>query len=210
MGDIANPIPFVQRGQTGQSTVANVLYAAGGAPIGMVGTMYDGIVAMANGDVMKGMEKVIPVKAVKDALRTYRYADEGMTDKRGNVILSPEKFDAWDLTLRGMGFTPTKESEYYAANAAMQEAKTAATDVRTRLLREYSEAKLKGQSTEEVDAKIAEFNERHPEKSVKIDFSTKLKAVQARRKMAAERTESGLRVGKYEKPFASEARFAQE
>lgn len=210
MGDIANPIPFVQRGQTGQSTVANVLYAAGGAPIGMVGTMYDGIVAMANGDVMKGMEKVIPVKAVKDALRTYRYADEGMTDKRGNVILSPEKFDAWDLTLRGMGFTPTKESEYYAANAAMQEAKTAATDVRTRLLREYSEAKLKGESTEDIDAKIVDFNSRHPEKTVKIDYSTKLKAVQARRKMAAERNEAGLRIGKNEKPFADEARFATQ
>lgn len=210
MGEIANPIPFVQRGATGQSTVANVMYAAGGAPIGMVGTMYDGIVAMANGDVAKGMEKVIPVKAVKDALRTYRYADEGMTDKRGNVILAPEKFDAWDLTLRGMGFTPTKESEYYAANAALQEAKMAATDVRTRLLRDYSEAKLKGEPTDEVDAKIAEFNERHPEKGVKIDMSTKLKSVQARRKMAAERTESGLRVGKYEKPFAGAARFAEE
>lgn len=210
MGDIANPIPFVQRGQTGQSTVANVIYAAGGAPIGMVGTMYDGIVAMANGDVMKGMEKVVPVKAVKDALRTYRYADEGMTDKRGNVILAPEKFDTWDLALRGMGFAPTKESEYYAANAAMQAAKTAATDVRNRLLREYSEAKLKGESTESVDAKIVEFNDRHPEKGIKIDFSTKLKSVQARRKMAAERTESGVRIGKYEKPFASEARFATE
>lgn len=210
MGDIANPIPFVQRGATGQSTVANVLYAAGGAPIGMAGTMYDGIVAMANGDVLKGMEKVIPVKAVKDALRTYRYADEGMTDKRGNVILAPEKFDTWDLALRGMGFSPTKETEYYAANAALQTAKMAATDVRTRLLRDYSEAKLKGESTADVDAKIAEFNERHPEKGIKIDFSTKLKSVQARRKMAAERTESGVRIGKYEKPFASEARFASE
>lgn len=210
MGDIANPIPFVQRGQTGQSTVANVLYAAGGAPVGMVGTMYDGIVAMANGDVMKGMEKVVPVKAVKDALRAYRYSDEGMTDKRGNVILAPEKFDTWDLALRGMGFSPTKETEYYAANAAMQAAKTAATDVRTRLLRDYSEAKLKGESTEAVDAKIIEFNERHPEKGVRIDFSTKIKAVQARRKMANERTESGVRIGKNEKPFASEARFATQ
>jgi hypothetical protein len=176
----------------------------------MAGTMYDGIVAMANGDVMKGMEKVIPVKAVKDALRTYRYADEGMTDKRGNVILAPEKFDAWDLTLRGMGFTPTKESEYYAANAALQGAKVAATDARTRLLREYSEAKLKGESTEGVDAKIADFNARHPEKTVRIDFSTKLKAVQARRRMAAERNEAGLRIGKNEKPFADEARFATQ
>jgi hypothetical protein len=210
MGDIANPIPFVQRGATGQSTVANAMYAAGGASVGMVGTMYDGVVAMANGDVAKGMEKVIPVKAVKDALRTYRYADEGMTDKRGNVILPPEKFDAWDLALRGMGFTPTKESEYYEANAALQEAKVAATDVRTRLLRQYSEAKLKGEDVSEVDAKIAEFNERHPEKGVKIDMSTKLKSVQARRKMAAERTESGVRIGKYEKPFAAQARFATE
>jgi len=210
MGDIANPIPFVQRGATGQSTLANIAYATLGAPAGMAGTMYDGVVAVANGDVLKGMEKIIPIKAVKDALRTYRYSDEGMTDKRGNVILAPEKFDTWDLALRGMGFTPTKEAEYYEANAALQAAKTAATDVRTRLLREYSEAKLKGESTETVDAKIAEFNDRHPEKGVKIDFSTKLKSVQARRKMAAERTESGVRVGKYEKPFASEARFAEE
>jgi len=210
MGDIANPIPFVQRGQTGQSTVANVLYAAGGAPVGMVGTTYDGLVAMANGDVLKGVEKVIPIKAVKDALRTYRYADEGMTDKRGNVILPPEKFDTWDLALRGMGFTPTKESEYYEANAALQEAKTAATDVRTKLLRKYAEARMKDEDMDDINDEIDAFNERHPEKGVRIDVSAKLKSVQARRKMAAERTESGVRIGKYEKPFASEARFAEE
>jgi hypothetical protein len=210
LADVAHPMPFVQRGTTGASTIANTMYAAGGAPVGMAGTFADGIVAMANGDFLKGLEKIIPLKEAKDALRTYRYAEEGMTDKRGNVILPPEKFSTWDLSLRLMGFTPTIESEYYAANAAMQEAKMAATDARNLLLRRYAEARMKDEDTSAIEDKIDSFNERHPEKGVRIDVSAKLKAVQQRRTMANERTESGLRIGKREKPFASEARFATE
>lgn len=210
MAEVANPLPFVQRGNTGASTIANTMYAAGGAPIGMFGSLYDGVVDLANGDGLKGAEKIIPVKAMKDALRAYRYSDEGMTDKRGNVILPPEKFDSMDIAMRGMGFTPTKEAEYYEANAALQSAKTAATDVRTQLLRRYAEARMKDEDTDAIEEKIDAFNERHPEQGVRIDVSSKLKAVQARRRMAAERTESGVRIGKYEKPFADEARFATE
>lgn len=209
MAELANPIPFVQRGTTGASTVANVLYAAGGAPVGMIGTMYDGLVAMANGDVAKGVEKVIPVKMVKDALRAYRYADEGLTDRRGNVVLPPEKFDTIDLALRGMGFTPTIEAEYYAANEAVQSAKTAATDVRTRLIRQYAEAKMRGEPVADVREEIAGFNSRHPQQGIRITESTLLKAIAARRQMAAQRTESGVRISKADKPFASAARFAE-
>lgn len=208
MAELANPIPFVQRGATGASTVANVLYAAGGAPVGMIGTMYDGLVAMANGDTLKGVEKIIPVKMMKDALRMYRYTDEGLTDRRGNVILPPEKFDTIDLALRGMGFTPTIESEYYAANEAVQSAKTAATDVRTRLIRQYSEARMRGEPVDDIRQDIAQFNQRHPEQSVRITESTLLKALNARRQMAAQRNEAGVRISKAEKPFADRARFA--
>jgi hypothetical protein len=209
MADIANPIPFVQRGNTGSSTVANTIYAGLGAPAGMIGTMYDGLVDLANGNGLKGIEKLVPVKELKDALRTYRYSTEGLTDKRGNVVLPPEKFDAWDLSLRGMGFTPTIESEYYAANAAMQNAKQAATDVRNGLLARYAQAKVAGEDTSEISQKVSEFNDRHPEQGVRITMSNLLQATQARRKMGAERTSAGLRVGKAQKPFAGEARFAE-
>jgi hypothetical protein len=208
MAEIANPIPYVQRGSTGQSTVANVMSAFGGAAVGMTGNMVDGVMDMANGDVLKGMEKVIPLREAKDLLRTYRYSDEGLTDKRGNVILPPESFSAWDLALRGMGFTPTIESEYYAANSALKNAEQAAKDVRNSLLRQYSEARVKDADIDAIQDKIDAFNERHPEQGVRITVSNLIRATQERRKMAEQRTASGVYIGKKQKPFADEARFA--
>ena len=208
MAEIANPIPYVQRGSTGQSTVANVMSAFGGAAVGMAGSMVDGVMDMANGDVLKGMEKVIPLREAKDLLRTYRYSDEGLTDKRGNVILPPESFSAWDLALRGMGFTPTIESEYYAANSALKNAEQAAKDVRNSLLRQYSEARVKDADIDAIQDKIDAFNDRHPEQGLRITVSNLLRAIQERRKMAEQRTASGVYIGKKQKPFADEARFA--
>jgi hypothetical protein len=210
LAEIANPIPFVQRGSTGQSMLANTLYAAAGAPAGMVGSAMDGVMQMANGDILKGVEQIVPLKEAKDLLRSYRYSTEGLTDRRGNVVLPPESFSAWDIAFRGMGFTPTKESEYYAANEAMHTAEQAAKDVKNNLLRRYAEARMNDKDTDAIQEKIDAYNDRHPEKGVRITVSAMLKAVQQRRKMAEERTSSGLRVGKAQRPFAEEARFAED
>ena len=210
LAEIANPIPFVQRGSTGQSMLANTLYAAAGAPAGMVGSAMDGIMQMANGDILKGVEQIVPLKEAKDLLRSYRYSTEGLTDRRGNVVLPPESFSAWDIAFRGMGFTPTKESEYYAANEAMHTAEQAAKDTKNNLLRRYAEARMKDEDTDAIQEKIDAYNDRHPEKGVRITVSAMLKAVQQRRKMAEERTGSGVRIGKAQRPFADEARFAED
>jgi hypothetical protein len=109
-----------------------------------------------------------------------------------------------------MGFTPTKESEYYAANEAMHTAEQAAKDVKNNLLRRYAEARMNDKDTDAIQDKIDAYNDRHPEKGVRITVSAMLKAVQQRRKMAEERTGSGVRIGKAQRPFADEARFAED
>lgn len=210
LAEIANPIPFVQRGSTGQSMLANTLYAAAGAPAGMVGSAMDGIMQMANGDILKGVEQIVPLKEAKDMLRAYRFSTEGLTDRRGNVVLPPESFSAWDIAFRGIGFTPTKESEYYAANEAMHTAEQAAKDTKNNLLRRYAEARMKDEDTDAIQEKIDAYNDRHPEKGVRITVSAMLKAVQQRRKMVEERTGSGVRIGKAQRPFADQARFAED
>jgi hypothetical protein len=210
LSEIANPIPYVQRGSTGQSMVANTIYAGLGAPAGLLGSAADGIMQMANGDIIKGIEHIVPLKEAKDMLRAYRFSTEGLTDRRGNVVLPPESFSAWDIAFRGMGFTPTKESEYYAANEAMHTAEQAAKDVKNNLLRRYAEARMNDKDTDAIQDKIDAYNDRHPEKGVRITVSAMLKAVQQRRKMAEERTGSGVRIGKAQRPFADEARFAED
>jgi len=163
---------------------------------------------VAGGDVLKGAEKVAPLKLVKDIGKSIRYGDEGMTDRNGNVILPSDQFDPWDLTLRAMGLGTTKESEYYDANNAVQTAKEAATGTRNKLLRKYAEARLANEPLGDIQAEIAEFNQRHPQKGVRIDASSMLRSVQNRRNMAQERDGSGVRAGKANEPYLDSARFA--
>jgi hypothetical protein len=208
MGDIGSPLPFARDGKTGPEKAGNYLAAASGAAVGTVATMYDGLAAMTEGELLKGGEKVLPLKAAQNLMRALRYGTDGMTNTRGEVVLSDDKFSGWDLALRAAGFSPTMESEYYEANNAVETSKRAAKDVRSGLLRDYAQAKLKGEDVADLYQSIREFNERHPEKGVRIDASAQLKAIQARRTLAAERNTVGVRTDKATRPFLEAGRFA--
>jgi hypothetical protein len=209
LGTIASPMPFVREGNSVQQTAGNVVLGALGAPASMAVNMIDGVGKLFSGEPEKGIEKIVPLKAAKDLVKSYRYTDEGLTDVNGKVILPDTAFDPWEIAMRGIGFTTTKESEYYAANNAVQTAKRAAEQTRQKLLDAYAKAKLAGESTTEIDGKILEFNERHPTKGVRIDHSTKLKSLQNNRKMQKERNEAGVRTGRGYEPYVAEGRFAE-
>ena len=208
MGQIGSPLPFMRQGKTAHEQVGNALAAAAGAPVGMMTSVFDGIHEITTGNVAKGAEKIVPVKLAQNMIRTYRYDTEGMTNRRGEVILPDEKFSAWDLALRAAGFSPMKESEYYDANTAVMNRKTAASDARSELLRDYAQAKLAGEDTADVLEKIREFNARHREVGLRIDASSRLKAVQTRRKFASNRNEAGLVKDKSTRAFINTGRFA--
>lgn len=208
MGDIGTPLPFMRQGRTGTEAVNNTLGAAAGAWAGAMASILDGIAFLANGDYAKAAEKIIPIKAAQNLVRGYRYDDQGLTNRNGELVVSAEKFSAWDIALRTAGFQPMREAEYYEANQAVEGAKRAAQDTRTKLLRQYAQAKLRGEPTADVDAEIKAFNERHPQKELRIDYSARARAVQARRKMADERNEVGVRVDRTGALFEDRGRFA--
>lgn len=208
MGDIGTPLPFMRQGRTGTEAVNNTLGAAAGAWAGTTASMLDGIAFLANGDYAKAAEKIIPIKAAQNLVRGYRYDDQGLTNRNGELVVPAEKFSAWDIALRTAGFQPMREAEYYEANQAVEGAKRAAQDTRTKLLRQYAQAKLRGEPTADVDAEIKAFNERHPQKGLRIDYSARARAVQTRRKMADDRNEAGVRVDRTGALFEERGRFA--
>ena len=206
---LLNPVPIVQRADGAKQQASNYFAAAvGGAPMSTLFNVYEGLGMVASGDVAKGAEKVIPLKAVQNLMRAVRYEDEGLTDRNGNVVLPSEKFDMADLVLRGMGFQTTKEENYYSANAAIQGAKDHITKRRTRLLNEYVQAQLSGEPLDDVERRIEAFNEANPERGVRIDRATKLRSLNARKRMVSERNDVGLRVNKQNEPFQQYGRFA--
>jgi hypothetical protein len=207
MGDIFSPLPFFKQGKTGQDQVANALLSAGGAPVSMMANIYDGLMKVADGDVMKGMEKIVPIKLAQNMIRAARYNEEGMTDTRGNTILGEERFGFWDKAFRAAGFQTTQESRYYEANAAVQKAEKAAMDRRNRLVTKWARAKMNNDDTADIEAAISEFNDKYRQRGVRIERSSLLKSLQYHKRAAAERNPVGIREDRITKQFAEHGRF---
>lgn len=206
-GQIASPLPFMRSGRTVEATAANVLLNMAGAPIGTVVDTVDGMQKMADGDMLKGIEKFFPLKLVKDLFRGYRMSTEGMTTSKGEDIKPAEAFDVWDITQRTMGFSPESEVLYYDANEVVQRQKEAVAGVRRGLLRRYAQAVIRGEPVEEIMEEIGEFGLRHPDN--KIDYTSRRRAVKERRRAAAERNGAGVRIDTSTAAFEEDIAFAE-
>ena len=202
LADVANPVPFYREGSTGRESAHNLLAAAAGAPFGTFATIWDGLMKIVDGDVQKGVEQVFPLKLAQTVFRAYRYSEEGLTDSRGNVVLTNDQFDAWDIAMRAIGFQTTKESLYYEANQAVNDAKYAAERARDKLIRNATKNGIR------ITSDILEFNARHP--NMKITYATLLKSMQQRNMMRMERTAYGVRNNKRNAEFMDRAEFAEK
>jgi len=209
MGDIGSIVPFAREGRTAKDTAENYMIAATGAPISMMLNIVDGVEKLAQGDVAKGVERIVPLKLVSNLVKAGRYGAEGLTDSRGETILDPERFSAWDITLRASGLQTTEESRYYEGNQAVQSTKDAVMTARQKIVRDFAQARLRGERTDDIMDRVNRFNTKNPDPKVRIKQETLLKAVQYRRKTGSERTESGLRARAQDKPFLPAGRFAE-
>lgn len=213
MGDIASVAPFIRQQDTAKGTAKEVLFNLAGAPVSYVANAYDGITEIADGDVLRGIEKVVPLKVAQNMARAYRYSEEGMTDSRGEPIFEADQFSPVDLMIRAAGFSTQKESMYYDAMNVMMRKKTAVEDKRSELMREFAQAALANDFKEKkrIRAEINAFNKRHNfKKGIRIDNRSLNTAIKNRRKGRQERTEIGIRGGKQYQPYMEEVRFATE
>jgi hypothetical protein len=63
--------------------------------------MAEGIGLMQKGDIYKGFEKMLP-NGLANAMKAYREATEGMSNKNNDMTLSPEEISLWDSFLTSM------------------------------------------------------------------------------------------------------------
>jgi len=194
LGDVFSPMPFLRTGaESGVEGLGNVLVAAGGAPMGMLANVYEAELALERGDYVGMLEKAMP-KAIKDILKAWRYSEEGIETRSGTRGTSKDAFDAWDVTLRGLGFSPMKESEYYEARTATAKVTKGIEDMRSRILKDYATAvrDKDARARDEAREAVKTFNKKHPK--FRITSGSLKRAVQGRRTTEREtiRPETGL------------------
>jgi hypothetical protein len=146
------------------STVLGLLDAFGGPVVG-IGTRIvdDAIPLIMEGEVYRGMEKMVPA-FISAPMKAVRYAREGgATTMRDDVIFD----DMGPLTLGGQffGFAPAGYTKQLEINSRDKRIDRVLNEKRTKLLRQRYLAIREGDYDEvaNVDEEIDAYNERNPD-----------------------------------------------
>lgn len=88
---------------------------------------------MHDGQIERGLEHFVPPE-MSALMKAYRYNKEGVTNLRGEPILTRDELDNRDLFLQSIGFTPQKVADARRVNTALKNVSQAIQDRREQLL----------------------------------------------------------------------------
>lgn len=192
MGDIGSPFPRLDMsGRTGREKVGALATAALGPVIGGLGSQFmDAAELFSQGDFAKAVERATP-KVMSDVLRAARMSTGGLTDRKGDQILSPEELGAWNVFLRAMGASSTTESNYYEGTRALKDTSQAVQDRKSRIANRFRAA-LRDGDMADVRKQIDAFNEDHPR--LRITAKDEVTWRRAQQRSSAARDATGIKV----------------
>lgn len=122
-----------------ESDVKSWLFDSVSGPVVSLGGDYvKGINLLANGEVTKAAEKLIPLKVAADSIRAYRQASEGKKSGTGKQTSAP--YSPTEAGLRALGFGTGREAEEGSANSAYYRGSAKAKEERNSLVSAWVEA----------------------------------------------------------------------
>jgi hypothetical protein len=111
MGNVLSVAPFTETdlsSATGYEKTA--MGFAGPFAGGLMPNMADGVGLMAQGDYYKGLEKFMP-NVVANSMKGYRFVTDGVTNKTGDLLMSPEDVKWTDGLMQSVGLPTTNLTE---------------------------------------------------------------------------------------------------
>jgi hypothetical protein len=160
------------------------------------------------GDTIRSMEYFMP-KALRDMMRTYRYANTGMTDWNGNVIQSPEQFSSTELAGRFLGFGTSTEAETYMARMYVQGQKNRMISQVKSFKNRYANAGSRREQ-QEIWEEIQAFNKSLPpdmRRTYRLTRAQLVRNMQERRRMQR-KMEKGVRFERKERQMKERIEWA--
>jgi hypothetical protein len=129
----------------------------------------EGLTDMYKGDVVRGLEKVLPA-AFKGVATTYRLSEEGAETRGELPMLAKSEITSSQLGAQLSGFGSTKLAQIQKERAARNKLFATAEKQRTSLLRDLNEAMYNFETNgsrdrTDMDAagrKLVEYNKKHP------------------------------------------------
>ena len=153
-----------------------------GAPYSIVDSAIRGVNLIAEGQMERGIEAVLPV-SMRNILKGGRYAIEGANTLRGDAVGDVNGYNA---AMQVLGFAPADLMKQYEENAYMTEKGKAIKSIEKNALKKYYAAMREGDVDGMMDAreKLFELGAKYPD--LKISEKTINQSVKARERISAE------------------------
>ena len=147
--------------KTDQHAVMDALEFLGGPVYGVGKRAIDGMGLVGEGEVQRGIEKMLPSFAA-NPLKAYRYGTEGATTLRGDPIT--EDLGWWNVGAQAFGFVPASYTKQLELNAVEKRKEREKNEKRSELMREFYFDLVDQDEAAMADTleEIVDFNERNP------------------------------------------------
>ena len=179
------------RPETMESSLGSLLLSVGGPWLTIGESGFRGVQDVANGNVLRGVERVAP-KMLRDFLKTYRYASEGLVNNAGDTVLDGNGVPPIELFLQASGFASAEVSNFYNRQSMIKDTERYGTARRDSLVNSFSRASTP-EDRREILKDVADFNRAFP--AARITRSTLVRSItgKAEREASYERHGANLR-----------------
>lgn len=157
----------------------------------------DGVGLISNGDYYKGLELLMP-RGVADGLRGWRFFNEGVSKRNGDVTLSADEINFFEMALQAVGLPPKDVTDNQMLRNSQFKADEFYKDRTSQLKRQYVEAYRDGDGAtmQEVRQSWMETQDARRRLGIKVQpLSELLKAPQEQRKRESKLQEESLLMG---------------
>ena len=182
-------------GKNWKETALNIAEANLGPSVSAGGTFVEGLGDLANGDVQRGLEKMVPA-LFKGSVVAHRLAEEGAQTRNHDVMLRKEEITALNLAAQMFGFAPTRLAKIQDTNFALKEVVVEAKKEKSKLLDELKDFEQNPSKTikdmRALDNRIDQHNKKYGYlEDFVIDEDTRERSLKSYEKRK-ENTERGL------------------
>gem|GEM_PF-5205844 len=154
------------RAQSGNEFLEALLVTYFGAPGGVVTSTVDGMALLADGQLLKGVARAMPFKVVGSPMQAVDWMVHGVTDRRGNPILTPEEISLWATGLRALGFSPLAVSERGEMASRKMAIERRVAIEKQRVYRKIMDAVVSRKGMDAAIGELIEFNRRWPASAI--------------------------------------------
>ena len=171
--------PIIDKDQSAMWTLIEQL---GGPVIGVSLGVERGIKQIAEGEVYRGAEAIVPA-SIRNGMKAFRFATEGAQTRRGDAIT--EDINPYNVVMQLAGFAPQSYIQQLEANKNARRRADTVNGRKTKLLRRRNMAIREGNrdDLQEVERLIREYNAGLPQ-----DADTRKKIITEKTKEQSRKT----------------------